>query len=258
MSVREVVICTPVRTAIGTYGGSLKATPATALGATAIKAVLDRSGPRPGKDRHGRHRQRLPSRKSDEPCTSGGGQRRGAGRSARDDGEPGLRLGRPGRRDGRAGDLARLHRLRDRRRHGEHGHGALPDARRALGSSAGARPAPRRCPDRRAERRLLRPALRLAYRGSRREVPDHARRSGPLRRTLAAALLRRAGRRQVRGRDRSGRGEGPQRTGELRQGRTQPPGHDHGDAGQAAPRLPQGGLHHRRQRAGAEQRRARR
>ena len=44
MSVREVVICTPVRTAIGTYGGSLKATPATALGATAIKAVLERSG----------------------------------------------------------------------------------------------------------------------------------------------------------------------------------------------------------------------
>jgi acetyl-CoA C-acetyltransferase len=35
----EVVICTPVRTAIGTYGGSLKATPATALGATAIKEV---------------------------------------------------------------------------------------------------------------------------------------------------------------------------------------------------------------------------
>jgi acetyl-CoA C-acetyltransferase len=49
MSVREVVICTPVRTAIGTYGGSLKATPATALGATAIKAVLERSGLDPGK-----------------------------------------------------------------------------------------------------------------------------------------------------------------------------------------------------------------
>jgi acetyl-CoA C-acetyltransferase len=49
MPAREVVICTPVRTAIGTYGGSLKATPATALGATAIKAVLDRSGLDPAK-----------------------------------------------------------------------------------------------------------------------------------------------------------------------------------------------------------------
>ncbi|WP_119421848.1 acetyl-CoA C-acetyltransferase [Desertibaculum subflavum] len=39
----EVVLCHPVRTAIGTYGGSLKATSATELGATAVKAVLDRS-----------------------------------------------------------------------------------------------------------------------------------------------------------------------------------------------------------------------
>ena len=44
MSNREVVLCKPVRTAIGTYGGSLKSTPATELGATAVKAVLDRSG----------------------------------------------------------------------------------------------------------------------------------------------------------------------------------------------------------------------
>ena len=44
MEHREVVICNPVRTAIGTFGGSLKATPAPALGATAIKAVLARSG----------------------------------------------------------------------------------------------------------------------------------------------------------------------------------------------------------------------
>jgi acetyl-CoA C-acetyltransferase len=44
MSKPEVVICTPVRTAIGTYNGSLKATPANQLGATAIKEVLKRSG----------------------------------------------------------------------------------------------------------------------------------------------------------------------------------------------------------------------
>ena len=40
----DVVLCSPVRTAIGTYGGSLKSTPATDLGATVVKAALDRSG----------------------------------------------------------------------------------------------------------------------------------------------------------------------------------------------------------------------
>ncbi len=40
----EVVICAPVRTAIGTYGGSLKDVPATELGATAIKEAIKRAG----------------------------------------------------------------------------------------------------------------------------------------------------------------------------------------------------------------------
>lgn len=44
MSRNQVVLCSPVRTAIGTYGGSLKEVPATQLGATAIRATIDRSG----------------------------------------------------------------------------------------------------------------------------------------------------------------------------------------------------------------------
>lgn len=44
MSKPEVVICAPVRTAIGTYNGSLKATPATQLGAAVIKEAVKRSG----------------------------------------------------------------------------------------------------------------------------------------------------------------------------------------------------------------------
>jgi acetyl-CoA C-acetyltransferase len=44
MAIREVIIANPVRTAIGTYGGTLKATPATELGAAVIRAVLERSG----------------------------------------------------------------------------------------------------------------------------------------------------------------------------------------------------------------------
>src|ERR671938_1835710 len=40
----EIVISTPLRTAIGTFGGMLKDTPATDLGATVAKEVLARSG----------------------------------------------------------------------------------------------------------------------------------------------------------------------------------------------------------------------
>ena len=40
---REVVICAPVRTAIATYGGALKDTPAVNLGAVAIRETLSRA-----------------------------------------------------------------------------------------------------------------------------------------------------------------------------------------------------------------------
>jgi acetyl-CoA C-acetyltransferase len=43
MSKPEIVICNPVRTAIGTYGGSLKDTPAPDLGAAVIRETLKRS-----------------------------------------------------------------------------------------------------------------------------------------------------------------------------------------------------------------------
>src|SRR3974390_1807714 len=43
MASTQVVICSPVRTAIGTYGGTLKDTPAVDLGAVAIRSTLERS-----------------------------------------------------------------------------------------------------------------------------------------------------------------------------------------------------------------------
>ena len=43
MPQRTVVLSAPVRTAIGTFGGTLKGTPATELGATAIRAILQRT-----------------------------------------------------------------------------------------------------------------------------------------------------------------------------------------------------------------------
>lgn len=41
---KDIFICSPVRSAIGSFGGSLKDTPASALGAHAIAATLRRSG----------------------------------------------------------------------------------------------------------------------------------------------------------------------------------------------------------------------
>src|SRR5262245_10731385 len=44
MSEREIVLCNPVRTAISTYGGSLKDMPVPDIGAAAIRETLKRSG----------------------------------------------------------------------------------------------------------------------------------------------------------------------------------------------------------------------
>lgn len=49
MNQKEVVICNPVRTAIGTYGGALKDITAPNLGATVIRESLKRSGLSPDK-----------------------------------------------------------------------------------------------------------------------------------------------------------------------------------------------------------------
>ena len=44
MTLNEIVLCAPVRTAIGTYNGTLKNIPATDLGAAAIRETLKRAG----------------------------------------------------------------------------------------------------------------------------------------------------------------------------------------------------------------------
>ena len=44
MPAPDIVLCAPVRTPIGSYGGSLKETPASALGAAVIRETLHRSG----------------------------------------------------------------------------------------------------------------------------------------------------------------------------------------------------------------------
>ncbi len=44
MSASDIVLCNPVRTAIGAYNGALKGVPATVLGATVVRETLRRSG----------------------------------------------------------------------------------------------------------------------------------------------------------------------------------------------------------------------
>src|SRR5260221_13874993 len=46
-SLRSVVLAAPVRTAIGTFGGSIKEIPAPDLGAIAIGAAIERAGVKP-------------------------------------------------------------------------------------------------------------------------------------------------------------------------------------------------------------------
>ncbi|MBA3492962.1 MAG: hypothetical protein H0T87_02235 [Gammaproteobacteria bacterium] len=53
MQEREVVFCHPVRTAIGTFNGTLKTTPATELGRCLVRETLRRSRLDPA-----RHRKR--------------------------------------------------------------------------------------------------------------------------------------------------------------------------------------------------------
>ena len=71
-SQRSVVFAEPVRTAIGTFGGSLKDVPAPSLGATAIGAAVARAGYPSRRGANRRHGQRRASRNQDESGAAGG------------------------------------------------------------------------------------------------------------------------------------------------------------------------------------------
>ena len=62
----DIVIVAAARTAVGKFGGTLAATPATELGAIVVKGLLERSGVDPQARRRGHPRpgarRRLPAR----------------------------------------------------------------------------------------------------------------------------------------------------------------------------------------------------
>ena len=159
-SQRSVVFSSPVRTAIGTFGGSLKEVPAPDLGAGVIRGAVARAGLRPDEVGTVVMGNVVQAGAKMNPGAAGRDPCRAAGDGAGDDRQPGLRLGRAGDRLGRAGDHARQRRCRGRRRHGEHGPGAVSDRARPLGLSHGRRPALRQHAARRPERRVFGRSIR--------------------------------------------------------------------------------------------------
>ena len=106
MASRLLLIAAPVRTAIGTFGGTLKDVPAPDLGAVAIRAAVESAGLRPDEVETVAMGNVIQAGK-DESRSSGGDPCWPAGDGPGDDRQPRLRLGRAGDRVGGAGDPAR-------------------------------------------------------------------------------------------------------------------------------------------------------
>ena len=105
MSASEVVLCSPVRTAIGAFNGSLKAIPATELGATVVRETLRRAKLDPaavGSVVMGNVIQAGNKMNPARQAAIGGGLPVSVPAHDR---QPRLRLGCPGDRHGRTADL---------------------------------------------------------------------------------------------------------------------------------------------------------
>ena len=229
---REVVVCSPLRTPVGRMGGALAAVSALELATTVLRALLERTGRRP---RRGRRRDRRPGL----PDDGGAGVRPGR--------RPRRRLPRrrrPGYQlDRRCGsglqavvnaamevqtgvaDVVIAARRRvDVERAALHGGGPPRHARRRADAARRARPRTRR---------------RWAARGSptpegnvgaaevlRAEYGIIARGAGRIRPAFAPARGRRPGVGRVRRRARAGRGAGPAGQRRRRARRASPRRHD--------------------------------
>ena len=136
MPTRQIVLCHPVRTAIGTYGGSLKDMSAPELGAAAIRETLKRSGLAADKIEALVMGNVIQAGVRMNPARQAG---IAAGLPVE---VPALSVNRVCGSGAQAVVSAALEiqaghgRLRDRGRHGEHGPGAVPRCRRGAGARA--------------------------------------------------------------------------------------------------------------------------
>ena len=260
---RDAVICEPLRTPVGGFGGSLRDVPAQELAATVIRALIERTGLPPESVDDVLLGPLLP----DDGRTGDRPRRRPRRRAARDrlrhPDRPPLRLGAAGRalrRD--AGAVRRLGR-RPRRWRGvdeqravlldRHAVGRQGRSRRAAAGRPGPRPGHRRRPEPPGARRHARDGGEPAPR-----VQDLPRGAGRVRRPQPPAGGGRGRGRPVRRRDRPGHREGPEERHGRRPRRAHPPRLERRDARQAAPDHGQGrprGHRHRRQRQRPERRR---
>jgi acetyl-CoA C-acetyltransferase len=109
---RSVVFCSPVRTAIGTFGGSLKDMAAPDLGSIAIKAAVTCAGIKPEEVETAVMGNVVQAGAKMNPARQAAVHAGLPGRGPGNDGEPRLRLGGTGHRFGGAGDRARQYRRR--------------------------------------------------------------------------------------------------------------------------------------------------
>ena len=107
MANKEVVICSPLRTAIGTYGGIYKEMPATDLGAAVIRATMDQAKLQPGEVGSVVMGNVIQAGNKDESGPTGCHKWWRPRRGPRDDSQPCLRLGCAGHRQRCAGNHAR-------------------------------------------------------------------------------------------------------------------------------------------------------
>ena len=117
---REAVICEPVRTPIGRYGGMFKSLTAVDLGVAALKGLLERTGIEPAAVRRRHPRPLLSEQRGAGDRARGGAGRRTAGDRARHAGRPPLRVGPAGRHPGLPAGCQRRQRRCGRRRGREH------------------------------------------------------------------------------------------------------------------------------------------
>ena len=217
MKSHEIVLCHPVRTAIGAFNGSFRDVPATALGAAAVRETLRRAG---GIDLSAIDSVVLgnviQAGNRMNPARAGVGCGRRAGGGAGAHREPRVRLGRAGNREHRDRDRGGRRATGHRGRHGEHGPRAVSARRRPPRLPDGQRGDPRQHAARRPRRCVLRRAFRLAHGRPRDAARHHARSAGPLGRTFAAAFRGGAGERLVRCGDRRHRREGGQADNRVR------------------------------------------